>query len=336
MMPHLLSSYAQMLGNRERLLAALGIRTLEEFQSAAMVARPELDAFLGTSVDELLSAIPATAEAIPQSALETILAGDYALGVDLDVVPRLTVAPGIQTTDEESSGGCANLIKEMPPVRDQGNRGTCVAFASIAAYEQSLFKVGAGHDLSEQFLYWNCKANDGIPTTSGTFLGIAFPLLKRDGCCLETAWPYVSNPVIGNEGQGPPTSGSQFGALTFRLPAFRTIPASSVSDYRMELLGGHTVAFSIPVFNSWYRSPAVAYSGNLTMPIPGEVRVGGHAMCIVGCIDQPDQPQIGGGRFILRNSWGSRWGINSPHGIGYGTIPYAYVARFGVEAYSVG
>jgi C1A family cysteine protease len=80
----------------------------------------------------------------------------------------------------------------------------------------------------------------------------------------------------------------------------------------------------------------VVYTGDITMPIPGEVRVGGHAMCIVGCIDLPDRHEIGGGRFILRNSWDAKWGISSPYGTGYGSIPYAYIARFGTEAYSVG
>jgi C1A family cysteine protease len=112
-------------------------------------------------------------------------------------------------------------------------------------------------------------------------------------------------------------------------------PASPI-DYRNELLAQRAVAFSIPVFNSWYRSSVVVYTGDITMPIPGEVRVGGHAMCIVGCIDLPGRHEIGGGRFILRNSWDAKWGISSPYGTGYGSIPYAYIARFGTEAYSVG
>jgi hypothetical protein len=43
---------------------------------------------------------------------------------------------------------------------------------------------------------------------------------------------------------------------------------------------------------------------------------------------------IGGGTFILRNIWNSRWGIQCIYGAGYGTIPYAYTARFDTEAHS--
>jgi C1A family cysteine protease len=69
--------------------------------------------------------------------------------------------------------------------------------------------------------------------------------------------------------------------------------------------------------------------------IPSFVVLDGHAMCFVGYIDLPGNPGLGGGRFILRNSWGTSWGINSPYGAGYGTLPYRYIARFGAEAYSI-
>jgi Papain family cysteine protease len=317
-------------------LQALGFDTIEELQAAAQVAGPELRNYLDSDVDSLVTDSGVTMEAIPPLALETISTAEYGLGVDIDAIPRMTVAPPFTILTEESSG-CANLVRQMPPIRDQAGRGTCVAFASLAAYEHSLWTTaGVQSDLSEQFLYCNCKLNDGKPQSPGTFLGVAFPLLQRDGCCLEADWPYVPSPKVGNEGQTPFPPGTQLKALTYRMRSFRTLAPTSVADYRNELKSGRAVAFSIPVFNSWYRSTAVAYSGDITMPIPGEVRAGGHAMCIVGCIDLPDKPQIGAGRFIVRNSWGVKWGINCGYGPGYGTIPYAYIARFGSEAYAVG
>jgi hypothetical protein len=332
-MPHLLRDLPSLADVRRR-LEALGLDTLEQFQAAAHVARPELDAYLGVPVDTLLSQVPVAAEIIPQAALETILRSEYPLGVDLSAVPRLMTAPPVAIA--EAVAGDVNLIPQMPPVRDQGNRSVCVAFATLAAYEQSLRRVGAEHDFSEQFLYWNAKTNDGIPQSAGTYLGVTFPLLQRDGCCLEESWPYVPNAIAGNECQGPPPAGSQLEALGFRISHYRTLAPAAVLDFLAELHAGRSIAFSAPVFNSWYRSVAVAYSGAITMPIPGEVRVGGHAMCIVGSMEEPARPEIGGGRFLLRNSWGTRWGINCPYGQGYGTIPYAYIARFGVEAYAVG
>jgi len=95
------------------------------------------------------------------------------------------------------------------------------------------------------------------------------------------------------------------------------------------------IAISVPVYNSWYHSVVVRDTGDITMPIPGEYASGGHAMCVVGCLDQPDRPEIGGGRFILRNSWGTIWGGSGVWGPGYGSIPYGYIARYGLEAYTL-
>jgi hypothetical protein len=60
--------------------------------------------------------------------------------------------------------------------------------------------------------------------------------------------------------------------------------------------------------------------------------IGGHSMCFVGYQDDANSP--GGGYFILRNSWGSGWAPDSPHGAGYGTIPYEYIQKEGWEIFS--
>ena len=49
------------------------------------------------------------------------------------------------------------------------------------------------------------------------------------------------------------------------------------------------------------------------MPQSGEQVVGGHAVLAVGYDD-------GQQRFIVRNSWGTGWGMQ-----GYFTLPYAYL-----------
>lgn len=330
---HRLDSIPQLRSVQDR-LQGLGITTLEQLVGAAQAARPELEAYLQVQIDPLLQMLPVAAAAIPQQALSTIQKASYALGVALDRIPRATIAPPLLATTAAPPPPSINLVPQMPPIRNQGSRGTCVAFASLGAYEHFLGKAGAHQDLSEQFLYWDCKSNDGHPTEEGTWVGVAFPLLKRDGCCLEGTWPYNPVPIPGNESQGPPPGGAKLQALTFRLANFQVLAPTSVADIKTALADSRCVAFSIPVFNSWYGSPQVAYSGDITLPIPGEVRNGGHAMCLVGYADSAADVAIGGGRFIVRNSWDTTWGLACPYGAGYGTIPYAYITRFASEAYA--
>lgn len=315
-----------------------GNNSLEQFIAASQVAGPELATYLGVSVTTLAETVNVAASAtngIPQSAQEKISHATYSLGVAIEQIPPRRRAPSITTAAVGAPNPSeVNLISQMPTVRNQEQRGTCVAHAALSAYEHFLMTYGAYQDLSEQFLYWNCKRNDGIPNTEGTWLAIAVPLLQREGCCFETTWPYNPSPIVGNESQGPAPGGAQLEALSFRAPNYKMLSPTSVYDIKNELSAGRCVAFSIPVFNSWLRSSWVAYSGDITMPVPNEVIAGGHAMCFVGYTDSADMG-LGGGRFILRNSWGTDWGINSPYGSGYGSIPYAYVARLGAEAYSL-
>ncbi len=330
------------LGNLRRSLKFLGFsgeNSLEHLISAASIAGPELAKALGITRDELSQAVEKVsnnASQIPAQALEIIRKADYRLGVAIDKIPAVTVAYAVALPAGTPCPPLVSLIPQMPIIQNQGQRGTCVSFAAIAAYEHFLKKAGAYQDLSEQFLYWNCKRSDGIPLSEGTWLGVALPLLARDGVCLETDWPYHAVPIAGNVGQNPPPAGSQLKALTYRVSSYNTLAPTSVSDIRQEICDQKCVAFSIPVFNSWYGSSTVANTGEITMPIPGEMRVGGHAMCLVGYEDLPNSPELGGGRFLVRNSWGGSWGISSPLGAGYGTIPYAYIAKFCSEAYSIG
>ena len=155
---------------------------------------------------------------------------------------------------------------------------------------------------------------------------------ERDGVCPESVWPYQR---IGcaKEDCGPPPAGAIPAALPYRRPA-RRLPPNSIVDIKAALAANRCVAFSVPVFRSWYRSLDVRNTGKINMPLPNDVNEGGHAMCFVGYEDS-NGLGLGGGRFILRNSWGPNWAPNCAYGPGYGSIPYAYIARHGMEAYTV-
>ena len=60
---------------------------------------------------------------------------------------------------------------------------------------------------------------------------------------------------------------------------------------------------------------------------------GGHALCFAGYADDASYP--GGGYFLARNSWGTKWAPESPDGAGYARIPYAYMAMLGHLGYTM-
>ena len=224
-----------------------------------------------------------------------------------------------------------NLIANMPPIRNQGSRGTCVAFAltSIQDYYRRLHGV-ANPNWSEQHLYHEIKLIDGSPAACGTWQSKGAIVLANRGQCREVIWAYNPNLPCNNNGVMPATARPD--ALHYRLN-LSALSAKNVALIRSALSTRRPVGISIPVFNSWYQSAATRRSGQITMPLAGEAQVGGHAVCLVGFQDLASAP--GGGYFVLRNSWGTTWGSLNPYGAGYGIIPYAYISSLNWEAYTL-
>ena len=80
------------------------------------------------------------------------------------------------------------------------------------------------------------------------------------------------------------------------------------------LAEGFPFVFGFTVYES-FESQQVARTGIVSMPQRGERVVGGHAVVAVGYHDTEK-------RFIVRNSWGTGWGMK-----GYFTIPYDYLSN---------
>jgi len=62
-----------------------------------------------------------------------------------------------------------------------------------------------------------------------------------------------------------------------------------------------------------FETPAVARTGQVPMPAPGEVPVGGHAVMAVGYDDKRQA-------YLCQNSWSTAWGEQ-----GFFWMPYAYL-----------
>ncbi len=216
--------------------------------------------------------------------------------------------------------GKVDLRPLFPPVRDQGPRGTCVAFSVTAAHELLLLKTkGTLEDLSEEILYWHCKQIDGdqLPGTSFDSAAIA---LMRNGQPLENQWPYDAFRNERDPGYIPPPIALDPNCCykTQIQPA-----AATVDEIKKLLDDGRPVALGIPICDSFSLAPG----GRVPMPALNEAFTERHAILIIG---YDDGMKAGEEYLLFRNSWGDTWGDH-----GYGYLPYDYLKQHGGVAWIV-
>lgn len=331
-------------------LASLGITTLSELKDHWDYGNRDLIVtFLGRSPIRMSAAPELAARRGPVAAgglVNLSLAGrtrplvKHARGVLLSASEQAAraVSPDPLPALASAHRGVAaasppnvSLVSKFPAIRNQKDRGTCVAFATVGFLEfHRMNSGGSARRFSEQFVYWGCKKDDGIPSSEGTFVSTARSVISNRGACLGSTWKYNPIPVPGNEGQGPPPAGAENEATNFLYTTAKAVAAKNPMKIRDRLDAGQPVVLSVKTFSSW-DFPTVGDTGEVPMPLPGSVSDGGHAICVVGYELNPRFP--GGGAFIIRNSWGKTWGKLSRFAPGYGTLFFDYVKKYSLEAY---
>ena len=212
-----------------------------------------------------------------------------------------------------------DLRSMLPPVRDQGSRGTCIAFATTAGHEY--LRYGATNlmeDLSEETLYYQCKVIDG-DRNSGTSFDSAGQALQTVGQPLEEKWPYDKRKDETLPDYMPPPEAID---PQFCYQARLTKIQSNINAIVACLAQGKPVVIGISLYDSFSMAPA----GRVPMPQTHEQVVGGHALLVVGCeVDNQQSKWL-----IFRNSWGVRWGEN-----GHGFLRFEYIGNHGCKAFVV-
>ena len=201
-----------------------------------------------------------------------------------------------------------DLRPEMPPIVDQGSLGSCTANAIAGDMEYLTHSYAP----SRLFIYYNERAAQGtVNQDSGSTLRIGMQTTQKFGACPETEWPYDISKY-----QVDPTPACYQAAIPDRVHSYYRIPVGSGS---IELIR-HALSLKLPVVMGFvvypsFESAYTAETGIVTMPTLSEAPIGGHAVLIVGYDDIKKC-------FIVRNSWGSDWGLS-----GYFLMPYAYVSN---------
>ena len=103
------------------------------------------------------------------------------------------------------------------PVRDQGQRPTCLAFA--ASDTHAGMRPG-WEPLSSEFAFYRAQRRAGRPPTTGAILAHMLDALRLDGQPLEAGWPYQSATPASAATWVPPLSpGPLFGRDGYQNPA---------------------------------------------------------------------------------------------------------------------
>ncbi len=209
-----------------------------------------------------------------------------------------------------------NWSANMPPVGDQGEQNSCVAWSVGYAYksyqDQMLRNWGDGtanHEFSPSYIY---NQIDG-GSDNGAAFSDAMTLLVNQGCDTLDDLPYNQYDCTTQ-----PTALQKARAANFKEASWASLPMDSQLLSLKTALTQGPVVVGVNVF--W--SPGWSQSGDINLvDIAGLSAAGGHGICIVG-YDDNHQTKDGSGALEFINSWGASWGYS-----GYGWMSYAYAAE---------
>lgn len=218
----------------------------------------------------------------------------------------------------EQRSAPVDLRASLPPVRDQGPRGTCAAFAVTAAHEFLRGETAMPRDLAEEVLYWRCKQADG-EAEPGTTFASASVAISTGGQPAEELWPYDPLRDDRTAAYTPPV-GAVDPAACFRAVLEPIEPA--LDAIKRSLQQGQVLVLGLWLTDAFYN----VINGEIRPPSEHDQLLDGHAVLVVGFRER----EVGEGAFVVRNSWGPAWGEG-----GYGYLPYSHL-NLGVEAWIVG
>ncbi len=214
-----------------------------------------------------------------------------------------------------------DLRGACPPVYDQGQLGSCTANSIGAAIEFDQIKQKKAFFMpSRLFIYYNERAMEGtVDSDSGAQIRDGIKCVGKYGDCPEKLWPYNLAKF-----KTKPSAACYKEAVKHQAVLYQRV-LRDLNQMKGCLAAGYPFVFGFSVYES-FQSEQVAKTGRVPMPAPGEPGAGedgrpaGHAVMAVGYNDATQT-------FIVRNSWGPKWGMK-----GYFTMPYAYLTQRGLSS----
>jgi C1A family cysteine protease len=234
-------------------------------------------------------------------------------------IKRLLGAPapraddsGFAAVEKQSKAGATldwrnqNGVNWVSPVLNQGNCGSCVAFATVATLETQVNISSGIPGLNPEFSAQALFACGGGGCDFGWQPNLAARYLQTTGIPDEACAPYT----MGATGVDVScnTICSDSAARSTKI-ASSTTPSSgfpNAAAVKAALAKGPLVT-TLNVYNDF-----LAYSSGVYKHTTGDVE-GGHAVSIVGYDDNQRA-------WLIRNSWSTDWGMNGFAWVSYDDV----------------
>lgn len=214
------------------------------------------------------------------------------------------------------------------PIRDQGARATCAAFAGIRAVEIVLAQNKVSEDLSEQYLYWASKptCRQSPCKEKGSWVTRGYDYSKeQDRIDIPTEKTCAYTPQINasNETYVPLTETCREGVVQI-LDYAR---ARTLSDVVESVKKNIPVVISAKLTTNFYLNEGLItfQEAQKNAGQKQDQHTQGHAFLIVGVMELPEKLRGQEGNFCLlaANSWGKGWGAG-----GYACITEKWLTSY--------
>jgi len=205
------------------------------------------------------------------------------------------------------------VVLSTPPIGNQGNEGSCVAWASAYAVRSILKHAQSGGSyststniFSPEYVYNQIKLGS---CSAGSYPTTALNLIKSQGVSTWAVMPYSST----NGCSIQPNSTQKANAANYKISSYSRITIST-SNLKAYINSGKAIMVAGPVDNAFMN-----LKNTVLKTCSGSG--GGHAYAVVGYDDAYSA-------FIVQNSWGTSWGVS-----GFGYISTSIITRLWTEAY---